>query len=125
MPKRPSQRERFAALASQTVERVRNEPVIATNIVAAGISVVIGFGVDLSADLKAGIIGLVAGAATLFGRAQVIPVDKLVAGTVLASAPGEPVTVLPSGADTVMVLGPTPEPPPQMEEPQMPQEKRP
>ena len=102
---KPTQRKRFAALAASTVERVRNEPVIASNLVAAGIAVVVGFGVDLSVDLKAGIIGLVAGAATLFGRAQVIPVEKIVNSEVIASAPGEPVLLIPPDGGPPMLVG--------------------
>jgi hypothetical protein len=90
-------RVRLAALASGAIERVRTEPVIASNLAASAVALVVGFGIDLSVDLKAGIIGLVGAGATLFARTQSVPVEKLVTGEVTQSGPGEPVTLTQPG----------------------------
>jgi hypothetical protein len=103
MPK--SRRSRLAAVTSGAVDRVRDEPVLASNLTAAALSVAVGLGAPLTVDVKTGIIGLVIGVAALFARAKVIPVDKLVASAVTQSAPGEAVTVTPPDGAPI-ILGP-------------------
>jgi hypothetical protein len=98
-----SRRARLTAMASGAIERVRTEPVIASNLAASAVALVVGFGIDLSVDLKAGIIGLVGAGATLFARTQSVPVEKLVTGEVSESAPGEPVTLTQPGKDPEVI----------------------
>jgi hypothetical protein len=98
-----ARRVRLRALAAGAVERVRTEPIIASNLAAGAVALVVGFGIDLSVDLKAGIIGLIGAGATLFARTSSVPVEKLVQAEVLVSAPGEPVVLIPPGKDPIVI----------------------
>ena len=85
---------------------VRNEPVVIPQLVGFGIDLLVGFGTPVTPDLKIGAVGLVTTLATLFGRSQSVAVNKLVAGDVSQSAPGQPVTITaPDGA--VQTIGGT------------------
>jgi hypothetical protein len=91
------------AVLAAAVERVKNEPVIASQLVGFGVDLAVGFGAPVTADLKLAAVGMVTTIATLFGRAKSTSVNKLVTGEVLQSGPGEPVTVIASdGATTTM-----------------------
>jgi hypothetical protein len=94
--------KRPAALTA-AVEKIKNEPVVASQLVGFGFDMVIGLGAPVTADLKLAAVGMVTTIATLFGRSKSTAVNKLVTGEVLQSGPGEPVTVIaPDGATTTM-----------------------
>src|SRR5699024_10895655 len=61
-------------------ERIKNEPVILTDVVTAVVALAVAFGVPVSADQKAAIIGVVVAVVALAGgavaRKQVTPDRK-------------------------------------------------
>ena len=94
---------KLTARLSAVGDRVKAEPVAASNVAGSVLAVAVGVGLPVTEDLKVGVIGLILGAATLFGRSQVVPTQTLVAGTVLPSLPGQPVEIIsPAGASTVI-----------------------
>lgn len=90
---------------SSFTEKVRSEPVAATNIAGAAIAVVVGLGVPVSEDLKVGLIGLIGGVATIYGRSQVVPNQTLVKSEVLPSPAGEPVEIVPASGESIIIGG--------------------
>ena len=81
------------------VERVKNQPIAAANGAALALGIAASFGLPITDDQKVQLgVGLAA-AANWWAHNQVVPVNKLVSGTVTQSAAGEPVTVTsPDGA---------------------------
>ena len=57
--------------------KIKNEPVLVSTLVGAVVSLLVAFGVDISADQKTAVIGCVAAALALFARSQVTPNDKV------------------------------------------------
>lgn len=61
-------------------ERIKNEPVLLTGLVTAIVALVIAFGVPISADQKAAIVGVVTAIVALLGgavtRSKVSPARK-------------------------------------------------
>jgi hypothetical protein len=58
-------------------DKIANEPVLLLNVVNAALALAISFGLDLTPEQKAGIIGLTTVVLNLFARSQVVPVRKL------------------------------------------------
>jgi hypothetical protein len=96
---------RIKAQLSALGERAEHEPVVVANFVGAGLSVAVGVGVPVSEDLKLGVIGLIMGGATVFGRSHVVPNVALVNGEVLPSPAGQAVVIVPAGGGTPLVIG--------------------
>lgn len=61
-------------LLRRVKSRVLREPVVALNLVSAVVALGVAFGLELSVEQKAAIIGLVASALTLVARHRVSPV---------------------------------------------------
>jgi hypothetical protein len=57
--------------------KLKDEPVLVSSFVAAVVSLLVAFGVDISADQKAAVIGCVGAALALFTRSQVTPNSKV------------------------------------------------
>ena len=86
-------------------ETVRTEPVVASNLVGSVISIAVGVGLPVDEELKLGVIGLVMGAATIFGRSRVVATAKLIDGEVLPSPAGQAVVIVPAGGGEPLVVG--------------------
>jgi len=84
--------------------KLAGQPVVLTNVVGVLVGVAT-LATPLPADLKAGIVAALVGVVTLFVPSQVVPVDKLVQGTVTQSGPGQPVIVTPSGGQPLSIGG--------------------
>jgi hypothetical protein len=88
------------------VEQVKNQPVAAANGAAGVLGIAISFGLPITPDQKIGLTSAIVGAANWWVHNHVVPVAKLVAGTVAQSAPGQPVTIVaPDGVTTTVVGG--------------------
>ena len=92
---------RYATLT----ERAKEEPVVVANLAGSVLSVAVGVGVPVSEELKLGVIGLIMGGATVFGRSRVVPNVALVNGEVLPSPAGQAVVILPANGSTPLVIG--------------------
>jgi len=86
-------------------ETARAEPVVASNLIGSVISIAVGVGVPMDEELKLGVIGLVMGTATIFGRSRVVPTATLVNGEVLPSPAGQAVVIVPAGGGEPLVVG--------------------
>jgi len=80
------------------------QPVVLTNVVGVAVGVAT-LSTSLPADLKAGIVTAIVGVVTLFVPSQVVPVDKLVQGSVAQSAAGQPVTITPPSGPAQTIGG--------------------
>lgn len=87
--------------------KLAGQPVVLTNVVGVVIGVAT-LSTPLPSDLKAGIVAAIVGVVTLFTPSQVVPVDKLVSGTVAQSGPGEPVIVTPPSGPPLIIGGTAP-----------------
>lgn len=58
-------------------EKIKNEPVIAVNLVNALFALAVSFGLDITMEQKAAIIGIVTLFANIFARQMVTPTRKL------------------------------------------------
>jgi hypothetical protein len=96
---------RIKAQFSTLTERAKTEPVVVANLAGSVLSVAVGVGVPVGEELKVGIIGLIMGGATVFGRAAVVPNVALVNGEVLPSPAGQAVVIVPAGGGTPLVIG--------------------
>lgn len=95
-------RARWQAL----IASAKSQPVYIANATTVAISIAVGVGVPVTADLKAGIIGMVALLGSKVAHDRVVPVETLVAGLVSQSGAGAPVYIqAPSGE--VQVVGAT------------------
>ena len=74
--------------------KLAGQPVVLTNVVGVVVGVAT-LATPLPDELKAGIVASIVGVVTLFVPSQVVPVDKLVQGTVAQSDAGQPVTITP------------------------------
>jgi hypothetical protein len=84
---------------SAAVEQVKNQPVAAANGAAGLLGLAISFGLPISPDQKIGLTSALVAGANWWVHNHVVPVNKLVSGTVTQSAAGQPVTVVaPDGA---------------------------
>ena len=92
---------RYATLT----ERAKEEPVVVANLAGSVLSVAVGVGIPVSEELKLGVIGLIMGGATVFGRSRVVPNVALVNGEVLPSPAGQAVVIVPAGGGTPLVVG--------------------
>ena len=102
--------ERFSkqalALASLTT-RVKNQPIAVANGAAGLLALAVSFGLPLSPDQKIELSSAFVAVGNWWAHTQVVPVNKLVQGTVTQSAAGAPVTITaPDGATTT--VGSTP-----------------
>lgn len=61
-------------------DRIKAEPVMVSALVAALIALVTAFGLDLTVDQVAGIMGVILPVMALFVRGQVTPTSSLVSG---------------------------------------------
>lgn len=59
------------------IEKLRNEPVLVTGLVAAAMTLLVSFGVDLSDTQMSAIAGLVVAVMAIIGRQAVTPNSKL------------------------------------------------
>ena len=85
-------------------EKLAGQPVVLTNLVGVVVGVAT-LATPLPSDLKAGIVAAIVGVVTVFVPSQVVPVDKLVQGTVASSAPGQPVTITPPSGPAQTIGG--------------------
>jgi xanthosine utilization system XapX-like protein len=74
--------------------KLAGQPVVLTNVVGVVVGVAT-LATPLPAELKTGLVAAIVGVVTVFVPSQVVPVDKLVQGTVAQSAAGQPVTITP------------------------------
>jgi hypothetical protein len=84
--------------------KLAGQPVVLSNVTG----VVVGLatlGAPIPDTLKVGIVSAIVGVVTLFVPSQVVPVDKLVQGSVGASAAGAPVTITPPGGPAQTIGG--------------------
>jgi hypothetical protein len=62
------------------LDKIRNEPAVVVGLVVAVLTLVVAFGVPISADQKAAVVGVVGAVLTLLGagvtRSQVSPAQK-------------------------------------------------
>lgn len=58
-------------------DKIANEPVIAINLINAGFALAVAFGLDITIEQKAAIIGFVTVLANIFARQMVTPTRKL------------------------------------------------
>jgi hypothetical protein len=98
---------KFTALrpVRAAVERAKNEPVALANGAAGALGIAVSFGLPITPDQKIGLTSAFVGIANWWARSQVVPVDKLVQGTVAQSGPGEPVTVTPPSGQPLTIGG--------------------
>jgi len=96
---------RIKAPFTTLTERAKAEPVVVANLAGSVLSVAVGVGIPVGEELKVGIIGLIMGGATVFGRAQVVPTTTLVNGSVLPSPSGQAVVIVPAGGGEPLVIG--------------------
>ena len=85
-------------------EKLAGQPVVLTNVVGVVVGVAT-LATPLPPDLKAGIVAALVGVVTLFVPSQVVPVYKLVQGSVAQSAPGQPVTITPPSGPAQTIGG--------------------
>jgi hypothetical protein len=87
------------------VARVKNEPLATANGLAGALGIAVSFGLPISPDQKIGLTSAFVGIANWWARSQVVPVDKLVSGTVAQSGPGGPVTITPTSGQPLTIGG--------------------
>lgn len=84
--------------------KLAGQPVVLTNVLGVMVGVAT-LSTPLPSDLKTGIVAAIVGVVTLFAPSQVVPVDKLVQGTVAQSGPGQPVVVIPPSGKPLTIGG--------------------
>ena len=84
--------------------KLAGQPVVLTNVVGVVVGVAT-LATPLPDELKALVVSAIVGVVTLFVPSQVVPVDKLVQGSVAQSAAGEPVTITPPSGPAQTIGG--------------------
>ena len=58
------------------IERIKNEPVLLTALVGSLLALLVAFGVDLTEEQTAAVIGVITAASALVARSKVTPAPK-------------------------------------------------